>query len=129
LLGTLVWLSSVNDIHLVEDDALLPDEMCAAHDRATVRRVARVVHSLLREYSYVRSPEFTGQLAGKSAAFAEMKTRVTNEPAKWPPQRRRAQEALASLLQGDAAYSLFPGHNHEQLDWLRSSLNGLSNPA
>lgn len=62
------------------------------------------------------------------SVIVRMRTKLADEPAKRPKQRRRAEEALAALLASDIAYDLFSVEQHEVLDRVRECFRELANP-
>src|SRR5512145_1385990 len=108
LLRFLMDLAAVNDLDLVEDDALLSVEVCAESDRAAVREAAQILRFLRREFSYTLSPEFEASVVGRSAAYAAMRAKLVSEPTKRAALRRRFDETLSNLPSSDEVFQLLP---------------------
>ena len=128
LAGFLIGLVKINDADLIDDNALLTPEICAADDRTAIRRLRDMIQSLYREYDYLASPEFATMANGKSDAYRAMLAKRWSDPEKRTQQRKNYADAMATLLSHDRAYELTPPERHKILDDLRNGFRSLSNP-
>ena len=86
-------LSKAGDIDILQERSLLTGQGLSADNRATIREIGQVVHSLCQGYSYLRSAAFGREIAAKSAAVIEMKTKMESDPL-------RRKERLDGLCAG-----------------------------
>lgn len=124
----LIGLVEANDADLIDDDSLLPLEVCAADDRPAVRRLRDIVQFLYQDFNYLGSPEFAAMADGKSDAYHAMLRKRWSDPEKRTQQRKKYAETLATLLSEDRAYQLTPPERHPMLNEFRDVLRTISNP-
>ena len=128
LAGFLIGLVKINDADLIDDDALLTPEICAADDRAAIRRLRDMIQSLYRDFDYLASREFAAMGNGKSNAYRAMLARIWNDPEKRTQKCKEFADAMAALLADDRAYDLTPAEHHKIHDQLRDGLDRLRIP-
>ena len=128
LLNLLVAWSCMGDADLADDDACLSGEVCSPDDRERVRRAARLVDLLRRRFRYVESPRFLREVAGKSPAYAAMRRKLQDEPAKRPEHLLSFNASLNAMLTSREAYDFVPAERHAELDALRDVLGQVGNP-
>ncbi len=124
-----VGLAEVNDADLLDDDANLPSDVCAAADRAAIRQVRDLIHGLYHDFDYLASPLFTTAIQSKSGPYRDMLAKRHCDPVRRGEDRRRYAVALCSILDDNAAYDLTSLARHPLLDELRTKINSLVNPS
>ncbi len=128
LIGLLVGLKRVNDIELINDQAVLSNEVCLDGDRGLVRRMAFIVNELYETFDYSRSPEFLRSTEGKSAEFKAMRQRLLT-PTKRIEVQRRLGHALERVWESDEVFELIEPSRLGRIKELRNLLCEVSNPA
>ena len=128
LVELLVAWSSMGDVDLVDEDACLSAEVCHPADRPRVRRAARLLHNVRGRFSYVESPRFLQEVAGKSDAYCAMRKNLEDQPIKRRQHRSSFNAALASILSSREVFELVPPDRHPELDSLVDELQHCRNP-
>jgi len=128
LLRFVVGLVVVNDGDLIDDDSLLPPDVCAASDRDVVRRIRDLIQTLYRDFDYLTSPEFARLADGKSDAYCSMLRKTWTRPEKQSRKTNEYVDSLGAVLADDCAYQLTRRTDHGLLDELRNALTSLTNP-
>jgi hypothetical protein len=126
MLTMLVGLEEVNDLDLVEDDAVLMAS-CADEDRETVRSMAAIIEGLYEAFDYEHSPEFQDKVSGKSEQVQTMHRKLL-DPSKRKDALQRLGVALTQVLTSDDAFTLIPSCNHSRLTELRKLTQSLQQP-
>lgn len=119
----------VNDEHLLFDDKILTDEVCAPNDRQKIREITELLKSIRKSFNYIRSPEFEDDVSNRSDSYREIKRKLVSDPVKNRRYINRLDESLENLLNSPDAFQLIPLDQHEKLKKVIALLLDLSNSA
>ena len=117
-LGLLVGLKRLNDLDLIEGNALFKEAGFLPREREAVTRVSGIIHVLYDDFDYTKSPEFLRSTEGKSEGFRAMKVRLLTSE-KRAEALRRFSEALEGILDSEEARDLVPASQLPKLDELK----------
>jgi len=113
MLKMLVGLKEVNDLDLVDDNAVMVAS-CQDSDRVVVRAMAKLIEEIYDSFSYEMSPEFIGKLEGKSEQVQTMHRKLLDQ-SKRKDVMRRLGESLTQILTSNGAFELVRLEHHHLL--------------
>jgi len=113
VLKMLVGLKEVNDLDVINDDAVLAAS-CTESDKATVRSMAAIIEEVYDSFDYEASPEFLAKLEGKSEQVQTMHRKLLDQ-TKRRDAVRRLGEAITQLLSSNDAFNLVNIEQHHRL--------------
>src|SRR5205814_1739354 len=117
----------VADFELLKQDAVLR-EMAAPSDFDRVRKIAKVMKSLIDNFDYTQSPEFLSTLEGKGDAFIQMKRRLMKEPKRAAESKKVFSQKLINLPNADAVQSLVAPERHADIALLKKEMRSIQDP-
>ncbi len=113
MLKMLVGLKEVNDLDLVDDNAVLAAS-CRDSDRGTVRAMAKIIEDIYESFDYEVSPEFIGKLDGKSEQVQTMHRKLLDQ-SKRKDAVRRLGESITRILASNDVFELVRLEQHHLL--------------
>ncbi len=127
MLKMLVGLKEVNDLDLVQGDAVLAAS-CPESDNVIVRAMAAIVEDIYDGFDYESSPEFLQKIDGKSEQVQTMHRKLLDNE-KLKAAKKRLGECITKLLEMDDAYNLVAVAHHHRLDELKELAESLTGSA